>query len=331
MDAERKIINYLKDRGEVLQSRIHKDLGLSKSTVSEILKRLEKEGKIVRERVAGRSYRIWYFEHAPKPVEGIVRIGILRASEYPHILLSLRNLDIKAYIRVFDSALDLTKALSSYRIDIGFSPFITQTVFALLLKSIKIHRIVAFNGSGIVYKKDLRSCKTFATSEFSAMESNLKLSLEKLGHNLYDLNFRYFNSIGDAIKSFKSCEFDAIAVWEPYFTLLGYYKIPFRDIIGDYPCCSMASNLEFYKRNKTLIQEFIRCIEDSVELLNYESRRISASKYLAREIGLNWRIVLKSFKSYKFSCKLDFDNFKFLENYGLKLTRNSIKTIADIR
>ena len=27
------------------------------------------------------------------------------------------------------------------------------------------------------------------------MESNLKLSLEKLGYDIYDLNFRYFNSI----------------------------------------------------------------------------------------------------------------------------------------
>jgi predicted transcriptional regulator len=224
--------------------------------------------------------------------------------------------------------LDLTKALTSCQIDVGFSPFVTQTFFALILKSIKVHRIVALNGSGLVSKYNLKSCKVFATSEFSAMESNLKLLLEKIGLDITDLSFRYFESVTSAVESFKSCEFDAIAVWEPHFTILKGVKIPFKDVIGDFPCCSMASNVEFYKTHGDVVERFIDRLDDAVERLKDGRVRVYASKVLAKCIGFNWKTVLKSLDSYEFVCRLKREDFKFLENYGLKFTRENIKVIC---
>jgi len=326
VDAERKIVELLKERGCLLQSEIVNELKLAKSTVSEVLKKLEREGLIVRERVAGKSYRVWYFESSPKPCE-ILRVGILRASEYPHILLALKDLDVKYSIKVFDSALKLTKEISSGRIDVGFSPFITQTVFAIILKSMKIHAIVALNGSGIAYKGRLDECKVFATSEFSAMESNLKLALESFGLDIFNLTFRYFDSVENALKNFKSCEYDAIALWEPYLTALKSEKVYFKDIIGDFPCCSMASSLEFYKERRDVVRDFVRCIRESLHKV--EKLKEVMARELSKLIGFNWKIVLRSFESYKFVCKLDESNFRFLERYGLKLTPENIRCVAD--
>jgi len=322
VDAEKRIVEFLKRKGCALQSEIVNELGLAKSTVSEILRKLENEGLVIRERVAGKSYRVWYFESSPKPCK-ILRVGILRASEYPHVVLGLKRLGVRYNLKVFDSALELTKEIASGRIDVGFSPFITQTVFALLLKSIKIHAIIALNGSGIAYKGNLRDCKVFATSEFSAMESNLKFVLETLGFDIHNLTFRYFDSIDFALKSFKSCEFNALAIWEPYlqeFENVLYFK----DAIGDYPCCSMASNLEFYKERRNLLAKLKACIRRSIKDVDEE-----VAKEIGKLINFDWKVVYRSFDSYKFVCDLNERYFRFLENYGLKLTRENVKSVAD--
>jgi len=198
-------------------------------------------------------------------------------------------------------------------------------MFALTLRSIKIHCIVAFNGSGVLMKRKLKDCRTFATSELSAMESNLKLFLEKFGINIAERSFKYFSSPESMIKSFKACEFDAIAIWEPYFTMLKneFDYIEFKDVIGDYPCCSLASNVHFYESSKDIVLGFIEKLKVYAERFDKED----ASKLTARKMGFDEKLVLKSFNSYKFSADLNRDNFRFLENYGLKLTDECVKRI----
>lgn len=334
MNAKEKIINFLMKKGAegALQSEVPKKLGLSKSTVSEILSDLEDEGIIVREKAAGKSYRVWFFRFAPKPIEGVIRIGVLRASEYPHALMAAKKLeDVKVYVEVFDDAQELTKALSMFQIDLAFSPFITQTLFALLLKSIKIHCIAAYNGSGIVLKRSLEKAETFATSELSAMESNLKLFLEQFGLNVADLTFKYFASPEDMIEKFSSCEVDALAIWEPYFTALKskYKCVEFREIIGDFPCCSLASNILFYRHNRSILKEYLDGLKKSVEEI--EEKKEYAAKLVANKMGFNEKLVMKSFDSYMFSASLSKEDFEYLEKYGIKLTKESMKKILGDR
>lgn len=334
MNAKEKIINFLMKKGAegALQSEIPKKLGLSKSTVSEILSDLEDEGIIVREKAAGKSYRVWFFRFAPKPIEGVIRIGVLRASEYPHALMAAKKLeDVKVYVEVFDDAQELTKALSMFQIDLAFSPFITQTLFALLLKSIKIHCIAAYNGSGVVLKRSLEKAETFATSELSAMESNLKLFLEQFGLNVADLTFKYFASPEDMIEKFSSCEVDALAIWEPYFTALKskYKCVEFREIIGDFPCCSLASNILFYRHNRSILKEYLDGLKKSVEEI--EEKKEYAAKLVANKMGFNEKLVMKSFDSYMFSASLSKEDFEYLEKYGIKLTKESMKKILGDR
>jgi len=327
LNAEERILRIVGERREegILQSEIAKTLGLSKSTVSEVLQRLEREGRIVRERVAGKSMRVWLAEFSPKPIEGRVRVGVLRASEYPHVLLACDEVD--AIVKVFDSAIELTKALSFGYIDLGVSPFVTQTMFALTLRSIRIHCIVAYNGSGVVMKKELGRCRSFGTSELSAMESNLKLFLERLGLDINRLTFKYFSSPESMVKLFKACEFDAVAIWEPYFTSLkGKYDwIEFREVIGDFPCCSLASNVRFYEERRDVVRNFVEGLRSYTE---FDERR--GARIVSEVMGFEEETVARSFESYRFSAELKQESFRFLERYGLKLTEETIKKISTL-
>ncbi len=325
MGVEERIIELLRERREdgILQSEISRMLGISKSTVSEVLQRLEGEGRVVRERVAGRSYRVWLSEYSPKPVRGVLRVGVLRASEYPHILLAC--MDTGSVVKVFDSAIELTRSLSFGSIDVGVSPFVTQTLFALTLRSIKIHCIVAYNGSGVAMKRDVKSCKVFATSELSAMESNLKLFLERIGVEVSGLKFKYFSSPDRMIEGFKGCEFDALAIWEPYFTKLRerYRCVEFREVIGDYPCCTLASNSGFLESRIKDVRRLISRIRRYAKGMDEEE----ASNVVSERMGFERELVLKSFESYKFCARMKLKDFRFLENYGIKLTEEFVKKI----
>ncbi|AEA47620.1 DUF7343 domain-containing protein [Archaeoglobus veneficus] len=320
--AREKILELLMIRKSdgIMQSEICSELRLSKSTVSEILADLEKKGEIVRERI-GRAYRIWHANFAPFPVKGQVRVGVLRAAEYPHVLLAAE--EVNARVIVFDNALELTRSLALGSIDIGVSPLITQVLFGLLLKSLKIHAVVAYNGSGVVSRKKIEKARTFATTELSAMENNLKLFLERTG--IEAVKIRYFSSAERMIAAYEQGEFDAIAVWEPYFTLLDGYKYEFREVVGEFPCCSMASNANFYSEHKQLVVEFTEKIRACLRSMS-EEQAVEVVKRLGfKEIGDE--CIKGAIKNYRFSAEIDTEDVKYLENYGIKLTEENIRTL----
>ena len=149
VDAQSRIIEILKQRKEegVLQSELPELTNLSKSTVSEIISSLEGRRVVCRERVTRKSYRVWLLEYYPYPIENALRVGILKASEYPAVVMATR--DLNGTVKVFDNALELTKALTIGNVDLAASPLITLVLFASLMKNIRIFRIVALNGSGI--------------------------------------------------------------------------------------------------------------------------------------------------------------------------------------
>ncbi|MET1123932.1 MAG: winged helix-turn-helix transcriptional regulator [Archaeoglobaceae archaeon] len=288
MDAEQRILKLLDDRGSdgALQSEIGEILNLSKSTVSEVLSKLEEEGKITKRLVSGKSYRVWLVKHAPFAIEGVVRVGILRASEYPKVVTAARK--VGGIVKVYDSALELTKSLVSGKVDVAASPMVTQLFFGVLMKNIKIFRIVAMNGSGVVYGggKDWFGC-----SEFSTMELNLRKFLAAKGEKL---KIRYFASPEEMLKSLS--ELRGIAIWEPYFSAVEGEKEEFREVLGDFVCCSLAANTGFLEVNGELFDDF---------LSKFDSARVSRSsaEELAALIGFDVDVVYRSFSSYEFEVE----------------------------
>ena len=289
MDAESRIKALLESAGEegVLQSEIHEKLGLSKSTVSEILSWLEVEKEVVRKKVSGRSYRVWLSKYSPEPVEGLLRVGILKASEYPKVVAAADK--VGAILRVYDSSIDLTKDLVHGHVDMAASPFVTQAFFGVLMKTIKIIRKVAMNGSGIVFSES--ESKWWGCSEFSTMERNLRRYMEVKS---LEGNIRYFKSPESMINSLD--ELRGIVIWEPYFTMIEGRKEPFNEVLGNFTCCTLAVNLAFSEINPDLMEEFLN-----------EFDRAKAGKkeaeMLSELIGFPADIIRKSFESYIFDLE----------------------------
>ena len=289
MDAEQKVKSLLESVKEngILQSEIHEKLKLSKSTVSEILSWLEGEREVVRRRVSGKSYRVWLSKYSPEPVEGLLRVGILKASEYPKVVAAAEK--VNAVVRVYDSSIDLTKDLVHGHVDMAASPFVTQAFFGVLMKTIKIIRKVAMNGSGIVFSES--ESKWWGCSEFSTMERNLRRYMEIKS---LEGNIRYFKSPESMINSLD--ELRGIAIWEPYFTMIEGRKEPFNEVLGNFTCCTLAVNLAFSEINPDLMEEFLN-----------EFDRAKAGKreaeMLSELIGFPADIIRKSFESYIFDLE----------------------------
>ncbi len=289
VDAESRILKLLEDRAEdgILQSEITSVLNLSKSRVSEIISKLEEEKIVIRKKVSSKSYRVWLSKYSPEPIEGLTRIGILKASEYPKVIKAGKN----AFIRVFNNSIELTKALISGYVDIAASPLITQVFFGVLMKNILIFRIVAMNGSGIVFSNS--KSEYFGSSEFSTMERNLRRYLKAKG---LKAKIRYFKSADDMIKNLN--ELRGLAIWEPYLTSLIGEKELFNEVIGDFVCCTLAVNKNFLEVNRDEFDEFLD---------RFDSARVhkSDAEKLSELIGFDKNTIFKSFSSYDFDIVQD--------------------------
>ncbi|AGK60255.1 putative transcriptional regulator [Archaeoglobus sulfaticallidus PM70-1] len=324
MLAEERIIRLLEEVGEkgILQSEIPSILDLSKSTVSEILSNLESKRKIVREQVSSRSYRVWSVKMYPNPVEGILRVGVLKSTEYAYLIKSA--LDCGMIVRVFDDAIELTKALSQGRVDLAGSPLLTQVLMGILMKNIRIVSAIAQNGSGIAIKA-LRNA-IFGASEMSTMDRNLRRYMDKK-----DISGRviYFKSPEKMIESFEKCQIDGIAIWEPYLTILakkGYDVEYFNECLGDFLCCTLAVNTDSYRLNKDLFNEFI----DHYWKFDGSLDMDVVSGILGFE-DMDKEILIESLKNYRFNPELDMDMvISYLKDAGIEIRKESLEEIIRV-
>lgn len=304
MRAEDKILSQLelaKENG-ILQSEMARALNLSKSTVSEILSELEERKIVVREEISQKSYRVWLAKYYPGVIEGVVRIGILKASEYGRVVYAGEK--IGAILKVYRNSIEATKDLVHSLTDIVASPFVTQAFFGVLMKNIRILRVVAMNGSGVVFSNG----KGFGCSEFSTMERNLRkyLRIKK-----FEEEIRFFESPEEMISQLGNLR--GIAIWEPF--LSSFEKVErFDEVLGDFVCCSLAVNTYFIEKNLSIFEEF---------LSKYDQSKPSwGVKRLAEIIGVSEEAVRKSLESYRFDADM-----KELEKEAMKLSFGRIQEI----
>ncbi|MEM0330229.1 MAG: winged helix-turn-helix transcriptional regulator [Archaeoglobaceae archaeon] len=291
MRAENKIISLLeraKERGE-LQSDIARKLNLSKSTVSEILSFLEEKKIIARVEVSPKSYRVWLSKFYPQPIEGVLRIGILKASEYVRVVSAGKK--VGAIFKIYQNGIEATKDLVHGLVDVVASPFVTQAFFGVLMKNITIFRPIAMNGCGVIFSNG----RDFGCSEFSTMERILRKFMKVSG---IEERIRYFNSPEDMIAELPNLR--GVAIWEPYLTMLPGKAEYFSSILGDFLCCSLAVNNEFFEKNRDIFDSFVKEYDKSSPKDGVED--------LAALIGFSRDLIGKSLHSYNF--EVDFECFK---------------------
>ena len=302
---EDRILQILEKRkfDGILQAELPKILDASKSRISEVLSILEKQGIIVRRKEAGKNLKVWLKEYS----EGSTKIGILRAVEYAKLVSAGEYSFI-----IYRNAIDLTRDLALGRIDIGASPLVTQIMFGVMMKTIKIKRVVAENGSGIVYGDS--NNKIFATTEMSAMEMNLRAVKNKLGIE----GFRYCQSPECLISSLS--EVEGIAIWEPYFSSLNRDKIPFSELEGDYPCCTLAFNTDYLYRNFESVRSLLK---------DFERSKIDIAK-VSSIFDFREYEIKTALKSYRFNPRYEFEDLvEYMKKGGLEISPESLSTVFD--
>ena len=321
--AEERILDLLRKVkwNGILQSEISRILDLSKSTVSEILSDFEARKAVVRKKISARSYRVWLSEYLPAPAPGILRLGILKSSEYAYLVKAAFENGV--LVTVFNDPIDLTRALSQGRVDLAASPLLTQLMMGVLMKNFRIVRIVAKNGSGVVFSNSKNGI--FGTTEMSTMDRNLRKFL-----SAREFRIHYFNSPESMIKSLKEGEIEGLAIWEPYLTILeeeGFEVRRFDETIGEFICCSVALNKESLRLNANEMVDFLRVYDEGCggELKGKEINLI------ARKIGFDRELFEKSMASYIFCPKICGDEIEdYLKDSGINLSRESLEAIINL-
>ena len=325
MGAEKRILDLLDEVGEdgVLQSEIPKILNLSKSTVSEILSEFESKGLVTRKKISARANRVWRTENYPFPYPGVLKLGILKSSEYAYLIKAA--VEEGVVVKLFNDPIDLTRSLSQGKVDMAASPLLTQLVMGVLMKNFRIIRIVAKNGSGVVFSNS--KVGIFGTTEMSTMDRNLRRFLSLIGN---DFKIHYFNSPESMIESLRNGEIEGLAIWEPYLTMLeeeGYKAKHFKEVIGEFVCCSLAVNEESLALNRGKIESFLGIYDGECgKELKREDLNLVAEK-LEFEVGL----LERSIKSYIFCPEVEEGEIiSYLKESGINLSRESLRTVLKL-
>ncbi|QGA54840.1 MarR family transcriptional regulator [Sulfolobus sp. E5-1-F] len=295
MNSKDKVISILKEKGSLPQSELGKLSGLSKSRLSEVLSELEKEGIIKRRKVLGKNLEVSLSQ------DRFLRLGIIRAAEYPFIIPFIKNLENRGYnvtVKIYENGIDLTKDLVEAKLDLGLSPIITQMIFLTIYRNIRIIGGGAKGGGGIIGK----TCTRIASTVMSSMEM---------------WAFREFRNI-EIIPSYSSYQMldflekgvvDGIAIWEPFLSILerkGYKVHRFTPL----HCCTLAvrDNMD-WEKIRGIYEESFSWFKSSMD------RWISSYSNL---LNIDYNILKEASKNYEFDYYLDLNEFKnTLKNTGI--------------
>ncbi len=285
MNIKDRIIETLFE-GKITQRELSSKVGLSRSRVSEILTEMEKNGIITRMRVSDRTVIVSLNK------DNLLRVGILRSSEYAPVILALYSLpeSILWRIKVYGNSLEALRDLIVGDLDVVASPVISAFFFHLIDENIKPVAGIASGGSGLLKRNDRG---LLGTTPLSKMERE---SRDRKNYKLV-----YYRDIESILKSYDEHKIDAAFIWEPYLTKFGGEKSALGEV-----CCSIITSRETWSSFSIFMREY----KKSIELINIYSERLKASHLLSKIIGEDEHLILKSLDSYKFSTEIKKDDVR---------------------
>lgn len=311
----------------IAQNETYRLLRYSRSHVSETLAALESEGKIRRSSVGRGTKRIWLTEFYPFEIKGVVRIGLLKSSEYVPFLNSLNSTAVRKgmriVIRAFDNAPDLISSLHHSVLDIALAPTFTHILFSMTSEAEMILCSLSRGGSSIM--ENTNSVEdVLATSESSTM--NL-ISRELLREK--DVNITFYKSPEQARESFLSGRYRYLAIWEPY--LSGMKSAPGIIDLAEggkdsllAPCCSAGVNSSYYRNNKEFVDDLRMTYENEVK--NATSDHSSYGLKVISEItGFPEEHIRETLRNYEFFCTSDIKVFfNYMCDVGIPVSKESL-------
>lgn len=252
--AERAIVDALEDAKEdgVLQAHLARLTGYSKSTVSEALSRLEREGVVVRGR-KGREALVWLSKYRPAEEVRALRLGFIRALEYAYLPLlrkALRSRGFVVELKPYGNGLLVLRDLAAGRLELAMAPLITQLAyFAITRGAIRIIAACGRGGSSLVSAPGVASVRDLeggpvGCTAFSTMEAALLKTVRGEGVDVASLTVRHYDSGEALMDGLRRGEVGAVSIWEPYATALarsGFRRAArYRESVGDFVCCVLS-------------------------------------------------------------------------------------------
>ena len=278
-------------------SELVRALGLSKSSVWRRIRKLSSQGFVEIRKQGGTLLILKGIRDLPVRV---LRLGILRASEYPYILYfqkALKDIYEEVKIIVYDEAFKLALDLASGRIHLGMAP-VPSLLLAhrASLGRVKIIGGGSGGGSGIAVGGSGQGHATTmaSTMELCAEHTNLE------GPRIY---MRRGEKLLEALK--KGIVKKAV-LWEPYLTLAK--EEGFNVVECDLPfCCVLGGHVSIGDKFDKIKELFALSISH-LRTLGFDSYSYSDLVSLPRPL------IEKTVRSYTFMEETPINEIKKLWN-----------------
>ncbi|UJF34199.1 ABC transporter substrate-binding protein [Paenibacillus hexagrammi] len=286
-----------------------------------------------------------------------VRLGVFKNVTHAAAYIALENGyfkqawgdDVEIEVTAFDNGSDLSIAMATGDIDIGFVGPGPATTFYLKSKNYRVVSgsnnggavLVASNGSNVNSVKDLADKTVAIPSKGNTNDISLRMLLQQAGVPVGKSEgsaHLIVRSPSDTLISFRQKEIDAALVPEPWGTQIekagvGHIVVDWDQIPpnhGDYPTVIMVASDQFLKGQRDMVKGAVRANleaiafmkeqpDKSYELINNELKKFSGK-------GLDKALIKASISRLKLTPDID---VKVME----EMTRVSIdaRYIKDVR
>jgi predicted transcriptional regulator len=246
-----EILEVLEETGPVTLSELSRTIGMSKGALWKRVKRLSELGIIKARRVGG-ALILEAERHRSPPA--VVKLGLLRASEYPYILgLAHRLRDIFYGVKpvVYDEARRLAFDIARGEIHLAMAPLVTL-LLAHRLSGGAVRIIGGGSGGGASIVRSVDGAEGHATT----MSSSMELCAELRGLE----GPRVYASSGEEILNLLlQGRVRAAALWEPYATRASRMGFEVEDC-GLPVCCLLGAHASL----EPFYTKIARAMEESV-------------------------------------------------------------------
>ncbi len=331
LTIRKQILNLVKNKARdgIYQRDLQEKLKISKSYCSEQLTYLSRDTHEIAKRKEGGLTKIYDIEYYPGIQEGIVRIGMLKSSEYiPSIAAFNRVFNPERYriiARFYDSTRQLIQDFNIGTLEIMLAPTKAIVNSGIMEENLKVISGLASGGSGVISHNKGR--QAILSTEMSSM---ISLASDSAPHDL-PKDIESYENPKSAVSDYISGKCNMIAIWEPYFTYLlmkpgNSVALEYKDTMNDFPCCCAAVSDRFYEGAKTEIEhwrmEYSKMEDykgkDSPELFN-------AVKLISETTGIGKSVVENSLKNYNFHSTVV--SLNLLKKIGIGLSERQKKSI----
>ncbi len=281
--TELRILDILNEYNSLTIAELARVIGHTRSWIWKNIQKLENKNLVKINRIGG----ITTVSLTSESYKGLLRIGILRATEYPYILKfikKIKNIFPNYKLYVYDEAFRLSMDLAIGKIHLAMAPVISiLTVHRITGGKVKIIGGGSGGGSGIVYSKKPKD--NHATTMASAME--MCAEIKKLpGKRMY------MRSGDELLEAVERNKVGMSVVWQPYLEIAR--KKGFKIESCNLPfCCVLGAHISLHEKYEKIQKMFEK------SMLEFKREGIDFNVY-SSIIGFPEKLVQSTISSYKF-------------------------------